>query len=590
MITFVAIGFLILHLVAGYATPAIGWGVHFPAYLPAWASVVVILSAMSFAVPAGRRLLGRLFNRLEMWCRPLTLVTGNAALLVAGMAVFIASSSAVHLLGDGYLYLRELPLQTIRADHSPASFWTVRVMYEVVRSSLDAERVYRLYSYSAGLLYLLVAVSTAKILSRDRRVRALSLVVLVTPGYMLVFCGYVETYALPYAGTVLYLYAGLATIRGKLPWWGLSVLLGALIPLHFILATLIPSLLLVVAMSPRYRRSPGANEGGDEEGPTRRLFSPLRTLASPAIVACGTLLVLTAVNVDPRMYSDVARGSNLLPLTGPGSHYQAYSMFAPRHLVDFVNQLLLAAPIAVLALIALRRRMWSTEPESLFLSCAALVPLAATFVMNPEIGAFRDWDLLAFPAIPLVLWSASRLGNAVEKGSLRREQALIMAGVAGLHTLLWLALNASAVTSTERFVDLLDRGSLSTHARSYGWDTMGEYYRAKGDIQEELEASEIALAANPQNPRHWFNVGVAYSRMGDRDRAIDSWKQAVRLNPEFLDAYDRLATALFEAGDTEEANNLLRKILTLNPEPDHEARIREWLPAFSGASPKSSVR
>lgn len=582
----IAAAFVALHLLAVHLPLSAVWGVHFLAYYPLWVQVAVAAVAVCLLAlpPRGRRVLVRAAELLAAACsrqlarRVRGLSPGMLALV--GTAVFFLLRSASHLLGDGYLYLHELPGETIRVDHSPLSFWLVKALFEVGSVvSLDSEDAYRLYSYLAGLAYLLAVAPIVRTAVAGRRGRAIAAAILLTPGYLQLFCGYVEIYAMAYAGVALYILVGLRVLKGTLPWWVAAGLVGLLLPLHFILVCLLPSLFFLVAAAPAGPRgAAGPEENHQAASPCPpRSSRMLRGIAALAIAAVLLLLILLAIGVDLRIYTSQASGGNLLPLWSPPADNQAYHLFAPRHLLDFLNQQLLAAPAAVLVLLLMRGRGWSPRPDRLFLALAAALPLGATFAVNPEIGAFRDWDLMAFPAIPLTVWAALVLAREVEDRRLPSSAAWLICAASGLHTLLWIGLNASADASAARFEELLGAGQLSAHARSYGWDTEARYYRDRGEPMLELDAGERAVEANPANARHWYNAGQARYRLGGRRGAIDYWEQAAQVRPDFVDAFDRLASTHFELGEGEQANHYLRKILTLKPDSDHATRIRKWL-------------
>ena len=92
--------------------------------------------------------------------------------------------------------------------------------------------------------------------------------------------------------------------------------------------------------------------------------------------------------------------------------------------------------------------------EQSFFAVAGLYPLLFNAMTNPEIGAFRDWDVLAFPALPLSLWAACAL--------LRLEIA--------------------------RYEAVLAEGVLSKHGLAYGWETLAAYCRGNDRHEEALRA------------------------------------------------------------------------------------------------------
>ena len=162
----------------------------------------------------------------------------------------------------------------------------------------------------------------------------------------------------------------------------------------------------------------------------------------------------------------------------------------------------LAAPAACLLLVTLFPGFWRHDSTSRFLLWAALIPVMFIFVANPEIGAFRDWDVLAIPALPLTVWAAWLLvTHTWGRGSLFRI-GFVVSLACVLHLGAWVSLNSNTERARARFDDMLQRNVLSRHARSYGWETLGIYYRGVDDSEQALGAYQEALKADPDHPRH----------------------------------------------------------------------------------------
>ena len=142
----IAAVFAALHLLATHLPTWAVWGVRFLAYYPLWVQVAVAAVAVCLMAPPphGRRVLVR---AAEILAAAYGRQIGKggpglscAILALLGTAAFLLLRSASHLLGDGYLYLHELPGETIRVDHSPLSFWLVKALFEVGSvASLDPE-------------------------------------------------------------------------------------------------------------------------------------------------------------------------------------------------------------------------------------------------------------------------------------------------------------------------------------------------------------------------------------------------------------------------------------------------------------------
>ena len=555
------VGFICVHVLTGILDLRCCWGMHQLLFLPRWVLALFLLLSSTILVVVFRPSVGFSTDRFvvawDFWGpNPHRYLRRTALLLLLAVA-FIEFRSAVHLLGDGYLYLRELPLgfetKVWRVGHEPASLRLVGLLYENGRTwNLSPELAYRFFSYLSGFIYLLLTFPVAQTIGTTLRERLLVLGFLLTPGYMQFFFGYVETYAILMPAVLLYLLVCIRALRGEGHFWMAPVVLGLTIPLHFTITTLVPSL-LVLAM---YQSK--------DQSLSRKTASLLTSVVGTGAIAVAILLIQ---GIDPFGYLTGLRVNHFLPLWSEPDPFQPYRLFSWGHLCDIINLLLLVAPAAILALpLALG---WPKRNSSIqvFLMSTFAFPLLLVWLVNPEIGTFRDWDVLALPALPLTLWAAAAMVNSRDGRVPITRIGLIVCSAAALHTSLWIGLNSHAAAAETRFVHNLQGCELSQHARAYGWETLGLYYdQKKHDNQATLDAFQMALAADEANPRYWNLAGVAYAKLGRYEEAISHLEQAVGrqrdTNPKHL---NNLASVYSEVGRQEAAVRCLEEAVTLQP-------------------------
>jgi len=585
------------------------WGLNALAYCAAPTRFLVVAAGLCVLTRGVRRGLVRTAGVADRWFRRPRGMVLAAVLAVSGVALFLGMRSAVHLLGDGYLRLRELEDPTfvtqLHRSNAPLAMWLVGKLSGsgVVPS---AEAAFRLYSTVSGALYLLLATAMAAAMGRNGLERVVVLGMLVSGGGLQLFCGYVETYALVLPGVLLYLAAALREIHRPKPTWVPAVCLGVMIPLHLTLVTLLPSALALGA----FRRS--------VEGTSHGWRTVAEGIANVAIACTVAAAALTAIGFSARDYVSAVKGTHILPLVSGGTFVYPYGLLSVSHMWDVLNLWVLVAPAAVMGLLLLRKSRRGAGVDARFLQIAAAFPLLFTLLANPEIGAFRDFDAFAFPGVVLSVWVASRLlgQGRVRAGVL--GGALPVCCAALLHSLTFVGINAHEASAVIRFRDALDLGALSPQARSYGWETLAGYHRDRGDAQAAAGCYDRALKANPDNPRHWLfvgnhafmsgrlheaerayehalrlnpelpqthvNLGVVYLKTGRLDRAVDTLERAVALGPDLVDAHSNLGNAHRVKGD--EADAAEHYLRTLQLDPDHPAApgIRAWLDARPGAT------
>ncbi len=560
---FVVGGFLFLHIVLGYWYPLCMWGGDLLAFHPLWAQILFVVLSIMILIPAfrGRIVdgLSRLTKSLRGWDTPARSFSFGLILVLAGGVAFTVFGSAAHLLGDGYLRTRELDEalwdSNPSVDRAPLAFWIIRALHQLGQPVWQSsEFTYRIYSTISGLLYLLLVIPLARVLGRERLERGILLGFLLTSGFLQLFFGYVETYSLLFPGMALFLLASLQVLRGRLPLWVPGCVLGILIPLHFLMASFIPSMLLLATL-----RADGPSQGLLWKRPTMRELVQL--VATPLMV----LSVFQIIDFDPLSYLRDLKGSHLLSPVADSDFSHHYGLFSFGHLFDVLNEYLLVAPGAVIVLFLLHKRGFPRDSVCVFLLTAALFPMLLTAIANPEVGAFRDWDAFAYPAMPLTLWAAASLIRQARDPFSLAHTGFMVCGAAAFHTLLWIGLNADPGSAESRFSGLLEHCQLSGHARSYGWETLGKHYRYKSKTVKALQAYQQALEANPKNPRHWTMVGRMYSNLGQYRRGMAYFQRSISLDSTFVVAYSNLGTAYLNLGEHDASLKHLKKALALDP-------------------------
>lgn len=551
----VAAAFLGFHVLLAYWRPNPFWGADLLYYYPDSLRAVFILLAILVFVPFVRTRVHALFAALPaaLWGNGARTWMVRILFILLALAGFIALQSARHLLGDGYLYLRELDAgMTERVDRAPLTFALIRLLHDAGAALWrTAENTYRVYSYASGLLYLLLAFATAGALGRNGREKTVAFAFLLTAGYVQLFFGYVENYAFYMPASLLYLLVGLRSLEGRAPLYVPALVLGLLVPFHFLFVLFAPSLFILGYCG--YRRR------GTSMPRWKNVADKLAAICSTPLAA---LLVFWIAGFDFGAFLERTGGKHhILPLFADPGFHVPYSIVSVSHLLDFVNLQLLSAPAAAMAVFLFGGKDYRHHP---FLLSAAAVPLFFTFIANPEIGAFRDWDILALPALPLTLWAASALLERRRQDERTHRSVSVICAAAALHTLLWIGLNANPAAAEARYVHLM--GRLNGHAASYGWETLGTYYRLRGKTVPALNAYRRALDANPKNPRHWLAVGIIYCDLGRPDRGIEHLRKATEIQPELAEAHINLGTAYLGAGRHAAAINHLRKAVELQPE------------------------
>ena len=544
--------FLALHLLLVFWRPNPLWGVDLLFYVPA-RGLFILLAVLLF-IPGFRRQTRAWLRALPftLWGQGARVRVTRALVLLVALAAFFALPSARHFLGDGYHVLEKLDADTWHdMFRAPLTVTLIRALHNVGQAFWEtAENTYRVYSCASGALYVLISFPVAAALGKTPGEKTTVLAFLLTAGYMQLFFGYVENYALYMPGLLLYLLLGLRTLENRMPLSVPALLLGMLLVLHRAFVVFGPSLLVLAYCAYRHR------QGGT---PPRK--NALSTVAALCCVPVSAALFLGLSGIDFAAYLSRTGSGEFLPVFAEPGFYAQYRIFSLTHFLDFLNQQLLSAPAACLACVLLRKKDFRHHS---FLAVATIFPLFFTFLAKPNIGAFRDWDIFSLPALPLTLWVAAALLVRIRDREHGFHTAFLFCGGAALHTLLWVSLNASAGAAEARYVHLM--GRLTGHASATGWLTLGKFYERQDNTVAALDAYKRALHANPTNSQRWLSVGIVYMEMGQPANAIGYLERAVELRPDLGIAYVNLGVAYNDLGQPANAIQHLERAVELRPD------------------------
>ena len=105
-----------------------------------------------------------------------------------------------------------------------------------------------------------------------------------------------------------------------------------------------------------------------------------------------------------------------------------------------------------------------------------------------------------------------------------------------------------------------------------GYNSRGNAYYEKGDIDKAIEDYNKAIEYNPDDALLYNNRGGVYFDEGSIDKAIEDWNKAVELDPDFAKAYYNRGNAYLVKGEIDKAIKDYNRVTELNPE-DADAYI-----------------
>jgi len=544
------------HIYATYFPSGLVWGLlHGTVLSPLWRWVIWLVGLLLIFPPVAGVVARHLAqSRLRL---PQALATKSPlrqfimVILLFGI-LFIFRSSA-HIFGDGYRMLDRL------AEAGPSVLFRVDILKETfdfgwhwLNHRLWAEPLgispaftYGLLNCIAGVLIILGLTRLIEALTSTREHRLLLWTAVLSSGTLMLSFGYVESYSWALAGSIWALaYAIRALKRPEL--WRVSIIIW-LIAVGFHLLALIFAPVFLWAWWLRHREQP--------------------VQPSWIFIILGGLVFGCAI---PAVY---LLGSRLFvfPVAGDNSPYLLWSL---AHLFDLLNILLLVAPAALSLVIILffpGKRVKLSGGWSLVAIAAAGAWWAAV-VIDPSLGAARDWDLISYFGPFLTLTAAGILllkFPQISKNTVR-VLAVQFCGLALFHTVPWIVAHQDAERAVELMdVMLVDDPHLSEQYNNASRAVdFGQFL-----ISDEVKRYDLGtkyfsrrVAAIPDDPDAWWSLGSMYWYRGLPDSCYWAYRKSLRADSTNAEYWHNFGLLLLSQNLIAEAKSCFGKVLNLRPD------------------------
>ncbi len=464
--------------------------------------------------------------------------------IVFGAGCFLLKQRT-HFMGDGYLLLDWLRGHIAQRPEDVFSYQLKIWLYAWLKPlGATPEEIFQGVSVFAGVSGLVGVIVLLKFLGISRWRRMLFLHFYLSSGLVLLFLGHVENYSLLYLFTVWFLLAGVGFARGELGIWPVAGFLCLALLMHVSAVVAIPSF-VALFWNNRHERS----------------------WPALGLLMLTLLLVLNYAAV----FSWGLPGASLSgwPLWFWVALKEGANHFSFPSLGTFVNVSLIVGPVAFVTTvgdIAARLKKPQTilaDPTQRFLAIYLASFLLYNLVLEPKLGAARDWDLLSIPGVALIAWA-----SLVVRWS-KRSLSLGLA-VSWLVLFSWLAVSVGTTIPEQRLQSICK--GFPVYAKGYAYETLGTYYRNCGRLTDSVNAYQDAVKAVPGHGRFHGLLGTAYVSLYNESKlngvpsatfmqdAEDCLRTADRLRPNYSFVLKNLGLLLVRKGDLAEAERLLLRL------------------------------
>jgi len=282
-------------------------------------------------------------------------------------------------------------------------------------------------SIICGIVFLNFVHASLKLIIENRELRPFLFAAIASSGLIILFTGYTESYPVLAAWLSIYIYYSIKYIRadGNTILLVLIFLAGAFWHLWFI--AFLPSLLFI--LNRRYK-----------------IIANKFLIGAAVIYLLGIYLGGQFVRRDYLYIS-------LPPIPNSDT---SYTLFSAQHLIDYFNEFIIVGPVLpLLGLVLIFLFMGKLKTaEFSFFKYIAFPAMFMSFIIDPIIGAVRDWDLLSIFGLPLMTIAALALPILVKGNKTIRYFLIPVLLINLFHTGSFITTNKNPGAAVDRVVEV----------------------------------------------------------------------------------------------------------------------------------------
>jgi len=538
------------------------WGVNHLSYYPFWIRALLIFSGVVVFIPLVNRGIRKVLKKSAIpafnFLAEKRKYLGYSIIILLFVLFFYLFRIRTHFLGDSAQILSDINTGTLSVK------WTQPLTIQIYLSAydflnrffhFDGEVVYAWISYLCGVIFVFFALRLADLLGKATSTKLFVFLTLTFMGGTQLFLGYAEHYSLFYCGTLIYLFFSIKCLKGEIKLFLPILFFLILLPIHLFSIYLFPSALFLFLFT-----------GGEEKA------KPILRIRRIWIVLSVLILFLACLILYFWKYGWYSV-KYFIPLSSGNYYAPNYTLFSLTHLLDLLNQQLLVSPIGfllflvflILRPIGAKRRSRHLGGEGLnlkdktfqFLLTVAIAQLCFNFILDPGLGAARDWDLFASVGIGytlLALWIFGKMSPNPKISYLK----LVLTIIVLISILPWIGINASADLSVKRFRNLLD---LDPKRSLNGHYVLADYFETLGKPEEVKREERIQMEKFPE--ASLVNGGLKLLEKGELNNAYQKFIRALQIAPNFPEVHWALGEYYYKRDNLEKAEGELLKAIDL---------------------------
>ena len=570
---------IIAHLLTVYLLPQYMWGVHFYHFFPVWIGWISTLVMLAVLIPGiGERLFAGCEALALKVKKPFDRLNPNLMFLVGSLLslpLFWIFRNRLHLLGDGYFRIQDLPEGRLHPQEWLDGFIHLMVFRTATRltASWTPEFTYAAISVLCGGVSIFVSLKLASFLGKNGFQKTVIFFFLITLGSVQLFFGYVESYTILQVMLLAYIWFSARCLAGKNSIYPALLTLVISIGLHITSLMYVPSFIYLLARRRTFQAPSGSEatfSAGKQKGRSGGKTELKKTLSNAFVFAAlivAVFFIVFWVYFSAVRLEKSGKGMFFVPLRGTATY--PFSMFSLAHLSEYINQLLLLSPLGIsfiffFLFLGIRHKSFRTggKLEDMminFLYLSSLAGLVYLFVINFTLGS-ADWDLRCSPApflgmlgtLLFIRWgekvsaaghplSAENQTQKISVGEGRKfwhkhtvqAWGVIFICFGLFHTIPWVWINASKSKSVERYMLIQEYDPHPVDETNYNLYKIARILNLAGVPNEEEILYRNATERNLYDTLSYFNLAAFYHRNELYDKALLVVDSLLKIDPSY---------------------------------------------------------
>jgi Tfp pilus assembly protein PilF len=555
----------LLHLLTMYVTPEYMWGVHFYHFYPVGLGWILIILSLIVLIPGvGEPLYPKFEALAKRIKKPFDTLGQNKSFLILSLLslpVFWIFRNRLHLLGDGYFRIKDLPEGRLHLQEWLDAFIHL-VVYRVMAKPIPSwtpELTYSIFSVLCGGAFVYLALKLSTLLGKTGLGKILIFFSLISLGSIQLFFGYVESYSILQVVLLAYILFSAMYLLRKVSILPALIAFVVSIGLHVTSLVFAPSFIYLLTRKDKDRSR--------KKGSVAKVRSRPLILAGLILASC---LVVFWVYTVATGLEKTGKGIFILPLIATESY--SFGMFSLAHVSEFVNQLLLLSPLgmSLIVFFLFFKIKYKDFRDRLvnFLTFATSFALVYLFVFNFTLGS-ADWDLMSIPApfigllgiLLFLRWGEKRSAvhgppstdqNRTDVGKPESEKmqatgsgigkrfgawGVIFIWFSLFHTVPWIMINAHNQRSLDRYLLIQENDPHPVDETGYNLYKVARILKGAGLEDELLGMYRRAIERDPRDSVSQYNLANWHNRRREFDQAAGILDTLLRIAPAYPDAY-----------------------------------------------------